>query len=175
MFIALQLDERTRNNLARSAEQMKPFVAKGDFVLPNDYHITLHFLGEVAEHNLLFIQNAMDEIITLPAPTLALQQFTLLRGSGVVCAKLRKNDALTLLHEELGARLEKCGFNVEHRAYRPHVTVLRNFRLTLPFSEVTKNVDVFNAPFAATELTLYQSVITQSGVTYNELYRVTLN
>ena len=174
IFIALELPDKTRENLARSVAQMKNFATKGNFAPTENYHVTLHFLGEVAEHDLIYVQSAMDKISNLAAPECALAQFAVLRGNGIICAKLRQNGALTELHDRLGEQLELNRFDVEHRAYRPHVTVLRNFAFELPFSEVTKSVDVYNKPFLATEVVLYQSVLSQSGATYRELYRVSL-
>lgn len=174
IFVALELPQRVKDNLARSAEQMRHFATKGNFVPQENYHLTLHFLGEVLESDLIFVQSAMDGVKDLPAPQIAVQQFTVLRGSDVVCAKIRQNGDLTALHDKLGELLENNRFGVEHRAYRPHVTVVRKFGFELPFSEVTKGVDVFNKPFFATELVLYQSVLSKNGPHYKELYRVTL-
>lgn len=39
---------------------------------------------------------------------------------------------------------------------------------------MTKNVDVFNLPFFATDVVLYQSVFDKDGVHYKELYCVHL-
>lgn len=175
VFVALKLPNQTKDNLARSAEQMKHFATQGNFVATENYHLTLHFLGEVAENDLIYVQSAMDGVKDCVAPQLALQQFTILRGGDVVCAKVRqKNDALTNLHDKLGAILESHNFDVEHRAYRPHITLIRKYKFSLPFSEVTKNVDVFNLPFFATDLVLYQSVFDKDGVHYKELYCVHL-
>ena len=91
-----------------------------------------------------------------------------------MCAKFNKEQNLVRLHEALGDSLEKLGFTVERRAYRPHVTMIRNYGFTLPFSEVTKSVDVYNKPFTAANVVLYQSVFTQNGVSYNKLYEVSL-
>ncbi len=175
VFVALELPQKTRENLTRSADQLKQFAEGGNFVSEKNYHLTLHFLGEVAERELIFVQSAMDGIRDLPAPQLAMHQFVILRGSDVVCVKLRQQaNTLTTLHDKLGELLEENGFDVEHRAYRPHITVARKHSFTLPFSEVTKNIDVFNKPFDATEVVLYQSVLGQGEPVYKELYRVSL-
>ena len=174
VFIALNLPQKIKDNLERSACEFKQLATGGSFIPKDNYHLTLHFLGEVAPSDLTFIQSAMDGVKALPAPEIAVSQFTVLRASDVVCAKLRQTQALTTLHDELGAGLEQHGFVVEHRAYRPHVSLIRKKSFALPFSEVTKSVHVYNKPFVATELTLYESVFTADGVTYHELYTVKL-
>ncbi len=174
IFVALEIPQRTKDNLSRSAEQFKQFATTGTFVTTQNYHITLHFLGEVAESDLMYVQNAMDGIKDMLAPTLSLFQFVTLRGSDATVAKLRNCSVLTELHEKLGEKLEHNGFTVEHRAYRPHITICRRAKFTLPFTEVTKNVDVFNAPFVANRVVLYQSVLTKDGPTYEPLYAIEL-
>ena len=175
VFVALELPQKTKDNLERSSNQFSEFASGGNFVPKDNFHITLHFLGNVAETELIYIQSAMDQIADLPAPELAVTQFVMLRAGDIVCAKLRQNTDLLTLHDTLGEKLEKSGFEVEHRAYRPHVTLIRKKSFTLPWEEVTKNVKVYNMPFYATNVVLYESVFGENGVSYRELYKVTLH
>ena len=175
VFVALELPDKTKDNLLRSAEQLKNFAERGNFTKRENLHVTLHFLGEVAERDLIYVQSAMDGVRDLPAPQIALQQFVVLWGSDVVCAKIRQqNNELTQLHDKLGELLEANRFDVEHRSYRPHVTIVRKPIFSLPFSEVTKSIDVHNKPFVATEVVLYQSILKSDAPVYKELYRVSL-
>ena len=174
VFVALELPSKTKDNLERSSRQFAELSCGGNFVPKDNFHITLHFLGNVAESELIYIQAAMDSVKDLPAPELAVTQFAMLRASDIVCAKLRQNADLVALHDLLGEKLEANGFEVEHRAYRPHVTLIRKKSFALPFSEVTKSVKVYNMPFVATNVVLYESVFDEQGVHYKELYKVTL-
>ena len=174
VFVALELPQKTKDNLERSAHQFAEYANGGNFVPKDNYHVTLHFLGNVQPSDLIYIQSAMDSIKDLPAPELAITQFAMLRASDIVCAKLRQNAELVTLHDQLGERLETNGFEVEHRAFRAHVTLIRKKSFVMPFSEVTKNVDVYNMPFVANSVVLYESVFNETGVTYRELYKVTL-
>ena len=174
VFIALQLPQKTKDNLERSSNQFAQLSNGGNFVAKDNFHITLHFIGNVQMSDLIYIQSAMDAIAHLPAPELQLTQFAMMRASDIVCARLRQSARLTELHDVLGEKLENHGFEVEHRAYRPHVTLIRKKSFTLPFSEVTKSVKVYNMPFVADSVVLYESVFGDNGVTYRELYKVTL-
>lgn len=174
VFIALNIPDKMRDNLERSANQFRDLATGGNFTKKENYHVTLHFLGNVEPNNLIYIQSAMDAIKNVPAPRLAISQFAILRASDIVCARFNKNTNLINLHETLADNLEKMGFTVEHRAYRPHVTMIRKYSFGLPFSEVTKCVDVYNKPFDAPEVVLYESVFGEDGVTYNPLYSVIL-
>ncbi len=175
LFIALRLPEKTKQNLRRSAAQLADFAVSGQFTASDNYHVTLHFLGETDPSSLIYIQSAMDSVKRLPAPEMAVSQICVMRSANLVCAKYKYGAALTELHEALGARLEQDGFTVEHRAYRPHTTLVRKYCFTLPFSEVTKTVSVYNMPFYASDIVLYESVQGKNGVGYREIYSVTLS
>lgn len=170
----MELPQSTKDNLERSSQQFAELSRGGNYVKKDNFHITLHFLGNVAPSDLIYIQSAMDQIAHLPAPELAVTQFAMLAASDVVCAKIRLTEQLSTLRDTLGQKLESSGFVVERRAYRPHVTLIRKKSFYLPFSEVTKSVKVYNMPFVATNVVLYESVFKDDGVTYRELYKVTL-
>lgn len=174
VFVALELPQRVKDNLERSSNQFAEFSRGGNFVPKENLHLTLHFLGNVEPNDLIYVQSAMDGVKNLPAPTTAVLQFVLQRTGSLVWAKVRQSNELTELHTQLGAKLEANGFEVEHRAYRPHVTMIRKSSFAMAFSEVTKNVPVFNMPFAASKLTLFESVFGEEGVRYRPLYTVQL-
>ncbi len=174
VFIAMEIPQKVKDNLERSSRQFAEYADGGNFVPKDNLHLTLHFLGNVTPDALIYIQSAMDSVRDMPAPELAVMQFAMQRTGDIVWAKIRPSAPLTTLHDSLGERLEANGFEVEHRAYRPHVTLIRKKSFTLPFSEVTKNVQVYNAPFTADRLTLYESVFERGSVTYRPLYTVQL-
>lgn len=175
IFVALELPDRVKDNLERSSRQFAEFANGGNFVPRENFHLTLHFLGNVEPSDLIYVQGAMDGIKDLPAPELAVTQFAMQRTGDIVWAKIRQSAALTDLHDSLGSLLEQNGFETEHRAYRPHVTVIRKKSFTLPFGEVTKNVHVYNMPFVADNVTLFESVFDRNGVNYRPLYTVQLH
>ena len=86
VFIALNVPDKMRDNLERSASQFKDLATGGSFTPKDNYHVTLHFLGNVQPSNLIYIQSAMDAVKHLPAPRLAISQFAVLRASNVACA-----------------------------------------------------------------------------------------
>lgn len=174
VFIALELPQKVKDNLERSMRQFADFATGGNFVPKENLHLTLHFLGNVQSSDLIYVQSAMDSVKDLSAPTLAVTQFAMQRTGDIVWAKIRQSTELTEVHDRLGEKLEKDNFEVEHRAYRPHVTLIRKKSFSLPFSEVTKNVQVFNAPFGTNKLTLFESVFEQGKVSYRPIYTVEL-
>ena len=174
VFVALDLPQKTKDNLERSSNQFAEHSNGGNFVPKENFHITLHFLGNVAASDLIYIQSAMDAVKDMPAPEIAVTQFVMQRSGDYVWAKLKQNAELVTLHDTLGDKLEASGFEVEHRAFRAHITLIRKKSFTLPWTEVVKNVTVYNKPFLATNVVLYESIFGEHGVSYRELYKVSL-
>ena len=68
LFIAITLPQQTKLNLVRNIEQLKAFATSGNFVSEDNLHITLHFLGETPESQLIYIQSAMDKLKGMEKP-----------------------------------------------------------------------------------------------------------
>ena len=173
LFIAFTLPDNTKNNLWMQSQMIRPFATKGRFVDKLNYHVTLQFLGEVDEDKLAWIYQAMDGLRDCVAPTLSIAQVTAWRSAKVVCAKYKAKD-VDAVQQTLADRLERAGFAAERRAYKPHTTICRDYAFDLPFSEVVKNVPLYNKPFVCDTVTLYQTEFTKTGVQYHPLYEVKL-
>lgn len=174
LFIALPLTQCATKALQRCTDSLAPHLTSGRIVDSDNYHITLSFLGEVSENNLIYIQSAMDAIKAMPAPTLSFVGLGNIRSSEIVCAKLKKSDKLFDLQSALANELEQRGFAVEHRAYRPHVTLIRKYKFDLPFAEAVKYAQLSNMPFQCDEVTLFETIFGSGGVNYRPVYTVKL-
>ncbi|MCM1042766.1 MAG: RNA 2',3'-cyclic phosphodiesterase [Corallococcus sp.] len=173
LFIALDLPEKAKDNLARQSLRLKDFATRGRFTPKENLHVTLHFLGETEESNLVYVYRAMDKAAVIAPVEMSVTQIASWRSAGIVCAKY-KYHGIDELHAAIGDELENYGFSVEHRAYRPHTTLMREYAFDMPFAEVTKNVPVYNMPFVADTVTLYKSEFAKNGVQYTPLYSVKL-
>jgi 2'-5' RNA ligase len=124
VFFALWPDEATRQALRRATRKA---VRKsgGRAVAPENFHITLAFLGSVPVERLDCIQAAAGRVRAAPV-SLTLDRLgyfarprLLWLGAGNVPA------TLTALVQTLNAALGTCGFKPDPRPYRPHVTLAR--------------------------------------------------
>lgn len=96
-------------------------------VRPAQLHLTLHFLGDVEDESRSALHEALARLHQEP--------FTIaIRGTGVFPPRGRptvfwagvdESVALVNLHAAVGAVIESCGLDVEHRPYVPHVTLAR--------------------------------------------------
>jgi 2'-5' RNA ligase len=126
LFIALVPDETVRRELAAAAHAL---CAGGRPVPPENLHLTLAFLGNVAPARVADAAVAMREAGPLPFD-MALTRFGQFSKPGLVwLGPQRPPPLLQVLHRRLEARLRVAGFDFETRELRPHVTLAREAAL----------------------------------------------
>lgn len=127
---------------------------KGDYPFQKwahkkDLHITLFFMGETEPGRLPKIQSALRECAASYSP------FRLSLGSigtfgppaapSILWTGLEGNlERLKALQREVMHELVKLGFVQENKSYRPHITVARRYKGTIPWTQAR---DKIQAPF----------------------------
>ncbi|MDJ0807430.1 MAG: RNA 2',3'-cyclic phosphodiesterase [Gammaproteobacteria bacterium] len=126
LFFALWPDTEVRQRLARLAREQKP--QGGRLHHPEDLHITLVFLGQVADERMPCVYEAAQQIAGSP---FTLQIDTIghwPRPRILWCGPSTIPDLLLELVKGLQLGLTTCGFTPEKRRYKPHVTLHRKVR-----------------------------------------------
>lgn len=135
------------------------------FAYPEDMHITLSFLGEIAEERVAGIGEALEGV-RAAAMQVRITGLGAFRNAGVVYASVERTAALNELAEEVMAAMERCGVRRELREYRPHITLARlrlHRRLALLDNWAVREV------FRAEAMNLYESVVGGQGPRYRVL------
>ena len=124
LFIAIDLPPPVRWQLATLVAEPQRGVRP---VPPAQLHLTLHFLGAVADEDRMALQPALAAVQQEP--------FTItVRGTGVfpphgrptvLWAGVAESAALVALHAAIATAIAACGLAVERRPYVPHVTLAR--------------------------------------------------
>ena len=126
LFFALWPDERVRKSLAEC-----PLRGTAGVVRPvhrDDVHMTLQFLGNVAESTIPALEQAAGAVEAPPFKITLTHVGCWPRPRIAWCAPDEAPAALARLVGELGKRLAPVGFPAERRPYRPHVTLARGVR-----------------------------------------------
>jgi 2'-5' RNA ligase len=123
LFLALWPSPALSDRIARhdAAWQWPPAARR---VAPEQWHITLHFLGAVP---MLRIPG-LAQVLAVPFMPfeLKLDRPEVWPGGIAVLGAGAVPDALAQLHADLAAALHAAGLPVESRAFRPHVTLARH-------------------------------------------------
>ena len=97
---------------------------------PADWHVTLHFIGQVPLQRLAGIRAGLQ--VTAPPCELVLDQPALWPHGLAVCEATATPPALAQLHARLGDALRALALPVDSRPWRPHLTLARNAQGAVP-------------------------------------------
>lgn len=136
-FFAIQPTDEAREQLASFAERWEQQIDpafRARWYPPEDYHITLKFLGNVSEDLVPLAlkdgkSSAMQRNTDHPG-SVAVSQKTFVMFPGIVkphvlWVEIVPNDLLSSLVFGLDRSLEREGVKRDHRSYKPHITLAR--------------------------------------------------
>lgn len=196
LFVAVRPPGQVLSALAEIQTELAEAVG-GDtvrWVNQATMHVTLHFLGETARDRVSVaagaVKRAADErcVAAGPSPIAlgadGLGAFPSAIRPRVVWAGVRDDTgALEHLHRLAGTLLADAGFRMDHRPFRPHITLgyvrRRAARETLGGLSSALVAAGHAAPewtptFLVTEMSLVRSTLTPAGPVYHDVYSAVL-
>lgn len=143
------------------------------WVPPENYHLTLRFLGEVDEGTAQDVGEALDHV-TGPAFPLALSglgSFGKGHKQHALWAGVTDSDPLLHLQARIESALVRSGQPAEQRKYSPHVTLayLQDTPPAKLANYMGANGLFLAGPFTVDRYCLYESMPGKSGPTYHIL------
>ncbi len=166
LFVALELPHHARTRLARLATGL----SGARWLPPENYHLTLRFLGEMPGHRAEELDGALA---ALRGRGFALQ----LGGVGVfekagrpqaLWAGVARNPQLEHLQAKIETAVQRVGFEPERRRFNPHVTVARVD--SAPPGKLAEWVQAHNLlradPVQVGHFTLFSSRLGKDGAVY---------
>lgn len=127
LFTGIELPFHWRQALAGGTQRLRTMGARGRFTPPENYHLTLVFLGETrrAEE----AAAALEQLDAPPFPLRSAPPGVFRRKEGDIWwLGVEPSPGLLLVQRQLEQALEEAGFPVERRPYRPHITLARQVR-----------------------------------------------
>ncbi|MDD4565078.1 MAG: RNA 2',3'-cyclic phosphodiesterase [Eubacteriales bacterium] len=125
LFIAINFDEETKEHLLTVQSRLRK-LGRGNFSRPENLHLTLAFLGEIAPERVAVICRLMDQM-TVPVLHLSFDHVgRFKRDDGDIWwIGLAPNKELLIFQKELSERLRNESFLPEGRSFSPHITLAR--------------------------------------------------
>ncbi len=180
-FIGIPAPEALATQLNKQCKLWREENLYPDFkwVKKQDYHVTLHFIGEIPPskvHKLIEALtsaklvnkfNAALEASAQSPSQITLTGFPSTDAAKFIVAELPENPALTQLREALADILKAQEIDVSDKAFRPHISVARlKPKHTAPAVGVLGTMD---ATFEFTRYALFKSMLTPEGSHYEVL------
>ena len=176
-FLALDIDEPTRDGLIAATREFPPAESKVRWVARENLHVTLKFLGDLDDAG---VRDVCHSVAALAEGLGAFEfEVTGLKciGSGgrprMFWAEVEDpSGQLAAMFHELEEALAVLGFPQEHRAFRPHVTLgrIKSTRNAGALREVALRYadEPFGAQWAE-GIVVYGSELTPRGPIYTPL------
>lgn len=164
LFIAINFSKEVRNTLLSAISELRSQSILGSFTLPENLHLTLAFIGESSD--VQAIRSVIDRLETEP--------FSLtIGGTGhfgdLYWVGIESSPKLKALAENLQSDLRAKGFEIEDRAFKPHITIARKLVSASPIS-----ISVPATSMTVTRISLMKSERVNRRLTYTEVYGRTL-
>jgi 2'-5' RNA ligase len=172
LFVALEIPSAVRENLAALLASLRAITKEPRWVRAENLHVTLKFLGEVAEEKLEAARAALSGIRSDQAVTLefrGLGFFPNEKHPRVFWAGVEASANLKTLAGDLEGAMEKLGFPREKREFSPHLTLARFERPRLSEAlrkAITESAKREFGSVRTGEFHLIQSKLKPSGAEY---------
>jgi len=173
-FIAINLPENVRAELGKSLLLCKKINSQPvvRYVKTKGIHLTLHFLGYLAEERIEQVKKILKKLAKnyqkTELITGQIDAFPNLKRPRVIFLSNREadQDTLTNLQKDLGQELEKIGLTIDHRKWQPHLTLAR---IVGPCEFKTENLIIPKLKIPVNSIELMESQLLGSGAEYKIL------
>lgn len=188
LFVGVELDDAVRAAAAETAERLRERLKRrradvtARWVEPANLHITLWFIGEVADGRAAAVTTVVEAPFATPAFLLSVKGCGAFPATGPPrifwLGVAAGGGPMTRIHEELEGRLTSIGFEAEKRPYSPHVTIARVKELRRKAARQAREAlaavpgDCGTCRIEA--VTLFRSSTSPKGSRYEPLLRVPL-
>jgi 2'-5' RNA ligase len=183
LFVAIEIDEAIRRRIESTRSQLRSQVvlSKGSvkWIEPENTHLTLIFLGETADNQLMDICRIVEETAqNHSAFELEVKGLgTFGRPARVVWAGVTENPKLKVLQADLRDAFEMGGWATENREFSGHLTLCRvkvpSAGDALRRKIETMPVETFGTSFAES-VCVFESRLSKIGPTYTIVRQVEL-
>lgn len=183
LFVAVEVDEEVRKNLAEFQALLKEAGSDVRWVDVQNIHITLKFLGYVEEVNLPRVKEIIKKAVTGVGPFgvrfEGVGAFPRLERPRVVFVAMEDPaEGLSKINSQLEEGFVELGIEKEGRDYEPHLTIgrVKSSRNLEPLVKLLRHYtkQAFGQE-RVSRVVLMQSELSPEGPTYTELDSFTLS
>ncbi|MEA3239080.1 MAG: RNA 2',3'-cyclic phosphodiesterase [Candidatus Bipolaricaulota bacterium] len=175
-FLCIPVDPNIRDQIASISQELRPQVdARASWVQPENYHVTVRFLGEIDP--LLTVdlkgrcQSVTSEIPSFDIPLDQVGGFPSLDNPRVLWVGGKAPDPFLNLLSLLDSDLSQLGFPPGHPESIAHITLARiKGRVHTPLSQAIRQISQPAWTLHANRLVLMESRLTPRGAVYSPVF-----
>ncbi|WP_417519146.1 RNA 2',3'-cyclic phosphodiesterase [Minwuia sp.] len=169
LFVGIPLPEDVTQRLSMLAGG----IPGARWVAPDNYHITLRFLGETDGGQAEDLIGDLSRLRVAPVPIRidGLGLFGERRRQRMLYADVVADPGLSHLNQKIEQIAQRAGYAPERRRFHPHITLarMRNPDRNRLDRYLIENASLFLPPFAADGFTLFESFLGSEGAIYEPI------
>lgn len=181
-FICFELSQEIKEKLATLQNQLKSLGQGVSWTRPAGMHLTLKFLGDVAEEKIgkvtEAVQRAAKDIRAFDVSVAGTGSFPNFKRPRVLWVGIQEpTGSLHRLQKNIELELEGLGFEREKRSFSPHLTLGR-FKFAGKINAIAEALQDYGFSeqrFKADTIIVMKSDLKPDGATYTQLKRIELN
>ncbi|HAK46004.1 MAG TPA: RNA 2',3'-cyclic phosphodiesterase [Spirochaeta sp.] len=174
IFYAINFDETTMLNLKKVQDDLRDKVYRGRWTEPENFHITMHFVGEIEDKELPFFKQALDKSVEgMDAFNLRFTSYgSFRRGLQDLIYVKAKYSGDSMLH--ISESLRRNAGRGDDIPLKPHITLVRRAEMNHKTLKVVKKQRFNLPPIEIKSIELMESRKIEGKITYFPLYSVSL-
>ncbi len=178
-FIAVEIDDDTRNKISQIQNSFKNHKTGIKLVAPNNIHITLIFIGNIEISKISEIDKELQSFISAIKPFEILPKkigyFPNIKNPKIIWIGIEDGkEILIKLNEKIKPLLKNCKITTEDRDFHPHITIgrIKSSNNTEKLKTVLLNLPEqrFN-PIYINSISLIESNLTPEGPQYKTIVK----
>ncbi len=130
-FFALTLPDKVKVHLSNISEQLKTSLPFKSWVHPEDYHITLAFLGHADQRRLaesvLNVKAALTNVHSFRVELNQMGTFGRPNLPRILWVNTTERPSLAEVRNHVYTSCIEAGFELETRPFKPHITIARKW------------------------------------------------
>ncbi|MCE5266380.1 MAG: RNA 2',3'-cyclic phosphodiesterase [Planctomycetaceae bacterium] len=178
IFLAVEITAAIRARTAELIESLAATTADVKWVESHNLHVTLKFLGDVHEREIMDLCEAVEEGAAKVSP-FALE----IRGAGAFPTAARPRtvwlgagdgtEQMVVLHDRVEDALAELGYREEHRRFQTHLTIGRvrggGPGIAELGTQLQQHADFVAGRMTVDKVTVFASTLTPAGPVYDLL------
>lgn len=159
-FIAIELDQETKQYLSEIQQSSRAFCRKGSYTPRENMLLNFYFLGEIDRDDVPYVQEAMFEVGKRTAPfalTLNELNFFSKGNFGTMVTTLNQHKSMESLFFGLSKSLSRQGFGKDKTGLTTHITLGKDIVAQKGFADVQKKITIEPREIVVEKIVLIES------------------
>jgi len=171
LFIAVNFSDEVKKKLEEVTSRCRQELSAGKLTRPENFHLTLVFLGETPSHRIPAIQQAIDAVSGFEPFTLSIEGIGRFKrkDGDILWADVRGQAPLCALQKQLCLALRQARFSTEEEHFRPHLTLARQAVYKESFESLKSAVNYSPIPQQVNRIFLMKSERLNGVLTYTPI------